>query len=402
MSEQPGPVPDPFSGVIGRLPGPVAALSDRAQAMAELLVRWAEINSGSTHAAGLGRMADALMTSFQDAFPGAQIQALPLGADGAVRAISVHMRPGAPRQVLLSGHYDTVYAADHPFQTCTRVDAATLRGPGVADMKGGIVTMLEALRAFESEQPGTVGWQVLLTPDEETGSVLSAPLLREVAQRHRLALVFEPSRPNGNIVRARMGTGILTATSHGRAAHAGRAPEDGRNAIVALAEFLVAADQAARTIPGILLNIGAIRGGGTVNIVPDFAQAEMNFRVSRGAGEAELRRALEAAASRINARDGYRLEISGQLNRPPKEILPAEEPLFSAYRACAASVGAPVDWQDVAGGSDGNILSAAGLPCLDGLGPIGEHLHSSDEIVRLPSLVQRAQIAALFLRRLAL
>lgn len=369
--------------------------------MVERLIRWAEINSGSANTAGLGRMAETLLQDFKEALPGVDAASRRVG--GAASSLSIRRRPDAPLQILCSGHYDTVYGEDHPFQRCRRLNDSTLGGPGVADMKGGIVTLLETLRAFEAALPSQtqLGWHVLLTPDEETGSVASAELLREAARSHHLALVFEPSRPNGNIVRARMGTGILQATCHGRSAHAGRAPAEGRNAIVALSEFLVAADRAARAIPGVLLNIGTVRGGGTVNVVPDLAEADINIRIGRMSDEATLRRALEEAAAPINARDGFRLEITGQLNRPPKEVLPAEEPLFDAYRTCAAQAGVAVDWQDVAGGSDGNILSAAGLPCLDGIGPIGDHLHSAEETVNVPSLVSRAQTAALLLMRLA-
>ncbi|HEY3757044.1 MAG TPA: hydrolase [Opitutaceae bacterium] len=390
-------------------PGPIAAITQRGDAMAALLVRWAEINSGSANQAGLKRMADALVDEFARAFPAAQVERIPLGSGQnslSPYALSIRLRPGARRQVLLSGHYDTVYDADHAFQTCTRISPNLLRGPGVADMKGGIVVLLEALRAFEClqsdpacAQPDPLGWQVLLTPDEETGSVLSEALLMETAKRHELALVFEPARPNGNLVRARMGTGIFTATCRGRAAHAGRDPQAGRNAIVALAEFLVEADAAAKSVEGALLNIGAIRGGGTVNIVPDFAAADLNLRVDGATAETELWSALNRAAFRINQREGYRLEFGGRMNRPPKAVTPADEKLFVAYRDCAAGLGLQVDWQDVAGGSDGNFLSAKGLPCLDGIGPIGDHLHSSEESVQLDSLVSRAQVAAVLLDR---
>ena len=201
------------------LPPSIAALHERATELAALLESWANINSGSHHVAGLERMRRRLREDFAHAFPTAEIAEVPL-ANTEARALRVSMRAGAARTVVLSGHYDTVYEAEDAFQTCTRLDAERLRGPGVIDMKGGIVTMLAALQAFEQAPPAAaLGWEVLLTPDEEIGSFGSAPLFVEAAKRHCLALVFEPARPSGDIVQSRKGTGNLVATCRGRAAH---------------------------------------------------------------------------------------------------------------------------------------------------------------------------------------
>lgn len=365
-----------------------------------LLTRWANLNSGSDHLGGLDRMCAALAETFAT-LPDAKIQTLPLTGTPA-QALRITCRPDAPRQVLLSGHYDTVYGADHPFQRCERLDADTLRGPGVADMKGGLVVLFVALRAFEqSPAAAQLGWDVVLTPDEEIGSPGTAPLLATIAQHHRLALVFEPARPNGDLVRARMGTGVFALSVHGRAAHAGRDLTAGRNAIIALAEVLPQIDALNRELPGVMLNVGSIRGGGPVNIVPDFAHAEVNIRIARATDEERVLARLRELLAPINAREGYRLEISGCFNRPPKEVTATEEKLFAAWQTCAREQGVALGWQDVGGGSDGNLFAAAGLACLDGLGPVGDGLHSPRESIRLSSLDERAAIAARFLARLA-
>ncbi len=369
-------------------------------ALRDLLISWANINSGSDHPAGLDRMCMALRVEFSK-LPKVTAEEVVLPGTTA-KALRVRCRPESPQQILFSGHYDTVYGATHPFQHCTLLDANTLRGPGVADMKGGLVVMLAALQDFESSSAAkNFGWEVLLSPDEETGSAASAELLAAVAPRHRLALVFEPARANGDLVKSRKGTGIFTLTVHGRAAHAGRDPAAGRNAILALAEYLPKADALNRELPGIMLNIGSIRGGGAVNIVPDLASAEVNVRITRTADEALVLGRLRELAAPLNAREGYRLEITGRFNRPPKEVTPVEEKLFTAWQACGRELGVTLDWQHVGGGSDGNLLSAAGLPNLDGLGPVGDHLHSPEEFVHLPSLLERAQIASRFLGRIA-
>lgn len=369
--------------------------------LCELLISWADINSGSQNIAGLERMREVLMAEFAT-IPDVKVETVVLGGTAAA-GVRVQQRPDAPIQILLSGHYDTVYGADHPFQTCERVGADLLRGPGVADMKGGIVVMLAALREFErSAHTGRIGWEVLLTPDEETGSVASRPVLEATAPRCDLGLIFEPARENGDIVESRKGTGIFTATCHGRAAHAGRAAGDGRNAIVALAEFLLAANRLPDDLPGVLLNIGAIVGGGAVNIVPDFAKAEINVRIAKASEAAAVVDRLHAYAAAINGREGFRLEITGQFNRFPMETNPVSDYLFQSLRQCARDVGA-ADFSrtHVGGGSDGNLLSAMGLPCLDGLGVIGGCLHSADEFARISSLLERAQITARLLTQLA-
>lgn len=371
-------------------------------ALRDLLVRWADINSGSTNLPGLERMRTALAAEF-GTLPHSQVESVPLEGTTA-RALRVTIRPGAPVQLMLSGHYDTVYGAHHAFQRCTVVDADILRGPGVADMKGGLVVMLAALREFATKpNADRIGFDVLLTPDEETGSTASRAVLEDFARsrQHAFALIFEPSRANGDLVRARKGTGIFTLTCHGRAAHAGRDPGAGRNAILALAEYLPEVAELERDLEGVSVNVGNIRGGGAVNIVPDFAEAQVNIRTTRVADEAEVIECLHDLAEPINQREGYRLTVTGQFNRPPKEVTPDEERLFAWWQQCAHEVGIKLGWQNVAGGSDGNLLAAAGLPTLDGLGPVGDHLHSSEEFIRISSLTERARIAVHFLERVA-
>lgn len=361
-----------------------------------LLTRWSAINSGSDAAEGLRVMGDALAEGFR-LIPDVSVEAVALPNTGA-KAIRVTCRETHPFRILFSGHYDTVYGRDHPFQTTTRVDGTTLRGPGVADMKGGLVVLLSALLQFEA-LPGskTFGWEALFTPDEEIGSPFSASLIREAAARSSLGLVFEPARENGDLVRARMGTGIFTLACHGRAAHAGRDPKLGRNAIVELARVIGQVDALGSLLPQVLINVGRIEGGGAVNIVPPFAKAEVNIRIARASDAREVLSRLDRIAESVRARDGYRLEVSGQFNRLPKEIGPEEERLFGVWQALGALEGLVLGWQDVGGGSDGNLMSEIGLPSLDGLGVVGGCLHSPEEYALLPSLTARASLAVRFL-----
>ncbi len=382
------------------IPASIQALPDRAGELQALLIRWCGQNSGSDHPAGLAAMADLLVDAFQ--VLGGRIETVPLPGTAA-RAVRVVVRPQAPVRVLLSGHYDTVYSAGHPFQACRLLDPATLNGPGVADMKGGLVAMLAALETFEKTPScSQLGYEVLLSPDEEIGTPGTAGLLAEAARQHHLGLVFEPARPDGRLVRTRMGTGRLSVRVTGRAAHAAR-PGEGINAISALARFVVAIERLPEEIPGLLLTVVRAAGGsGALNIVPDLAEAIADVRVTSAEAAAALTRRLQAIAAQAATQEGLSIDPVVTLNRPAKGTGPMEATLFAAFQSAATDLGqTALGWVDVAGGSDGNLLHAAGLPNLDGIGPVGDHLHSERETVFLPSLVESAQRAALVLHRLA-
>lgn len=383
------------------IPQSILSLQKQKKRFADLLVRWCEQNSGSTNREGLERMRLLLKESF-GAIPGVEVEEVAL-ADSGRKILSVVQRPEAQLTVLCSGHYDTVYDAAHPFQKCSVDEDGRLHGPGTADMKGGLAVMLAALETFEATPEATnLGWQVLLTPDEEIGSIASRQLILDSARRHKLALVFEPARGNGDLVKSRMATGTFKAVCKGRAAHAARVPNEGRNAIVALCEFVLGVHALPSKIPGILVNVGAIRGGGPVNIVPDRAETDINIRIGRKADRAHVNDHLAALAATINEREGLQLVVEGSIERQPKECGPVEQRLFEAWKAAGAELGqAPFGWQHSGGGSDGNLLSEAGLPNLDGVGIVGDHLHSDKEYCELGSLLDRASIAALVLHRLA-
>ena len=373
-----------------------------------MLVNWANINSGSNHAAGLARMAAELRSVFAAAFPAATCEVLSAEAPGynppGAIALRFRLRPNAPRQVFLCGHYDTVYAADDAFQQCRWLEDGTLNGPGVTDMKGGLIVMLAALQAFEqTPHAAQIGWEVLLTPDEETGTHGTRALFEDAAKRCHFGFVFEPARPSGDVIHSRKGTGGVVATCRGRAAHAAKIPNDGRNAILGLSAFLLASAKIPAEMPGVLVNVGNVRGGGAAtNVVPDFAEAELDLRVTQLTDREPLFARLEALAREVSAAHDVKLELKIWLNRPPKENHPTEAALFPEFQRAARDVGIkPFNWVHGGGASDGNFLGAAGLPCFDGIGPEGDFLHSSREYCRVTTIVPRAQNVALFLHRIA-
>lgn len=390
------------------LPPSIAALTSRTAELGRRLERWANVNSGSDHGPGLARMAEILRIEFSAAFPQARAEVLSADAPGlnppGAQALRWRLRPEAPLQVFLCGHYDTVYGAGDPFQTCRWLEDGTLNGPGAADMKGGLLCLLAALEAFEATpQASRVGWEILLTPDEETGSHGTRAWFEEAARRHHFGFVFEPARPNGDVIHSRKGTGGAVATCRGRAAHAAKVPNDGRNAILGLSHFLLAAARVPAELPGVLLNVANVRGGGpATNVVPELASAELDLRVTRLTDREPLFARLEALAREAEAAHEVKLDLKLWLNRPPKENHPTEAALFPAFQQAARDAGVrPFTWVHTGGASDGNLLGAAGLPCFDGIGPEGDHLHSTREFCRVDTIGPRAAAVALFLHRLA-
>lgn len=380
--------------------------------MVALVRSWADINSGSYNIAGLARMRNVLAEAFSPL--GGEVAVLPLAPvtqiDAQGEPLSVPMgdaltviqRPEAPLQVLLVAHMDTVYGIDHAFQECVMLEDGVMNGPGVADLKGGIVVMLHALMALEqSPWKDQIGWQVLFNPDEEIGSVSSDPLLKQAAVGKHLGLIYEPALADGTLAGARKGSGNFSIVVRGRAAHAGRNPEQGRNAIVSAAEIVQALYALNGKRDGVTLNPGKIEGGGALNVVPDLAIVRFNIRTQQTADEAWMLEAINNMLAEINKREGYHAALHGQFTRSPKPMAPQIQALFDLVLACGDTLGIPIGVKPSGGCCDGNNLWKYGLANVDTLGVRGANIHSKDEIIYLESLVERAQLSALLLLRLA-
>lgn len=326
-----------------------------------------------------------------------EIEQVPLG-----KALRIRKRTGASIQVFLGVHMDTVFQTDSPFQKTIRVDHNTANGPGVADAKGGLVVLMTVLEALErSPWAGNLGWEVLINPDEEVGSPGSAALLEESAKHNHLGLIFEPTFPDGSMAAERKGTGYFTAVVRGKAAHAGRDPQLGRNAIRAMADFVRAIDSLNGQRDGVTVNAGFIHGGGPVNIVPDLAIMKFNVRIALPEDETWIQKMLNKAAGAISVRDGLSIELHGQFLRKPKMISKANRRLIHMIGECGVDLGMRLQWHKSGGCCDGNNLARAGLPNVDNLGVRGGNIHSEQEYIHLPSLTERAKLSALFLMKLA-
>ena len=349
-----------------------------AEPMLDQVLAWAAINSGSRNLTGLERMADLLADAFA-ALPGV----LRLENAGAVEAVDptgktvqlrhgrhLHLtvRPTAPLQLLFTGHMDTVFGPDHAFQQTRWLEDGVLNGPGVADMKGGISVMLAALKAVErSPTADRIGYEVVINSDEEVGSLASAPLLAQAARGKRAALTYEPAAlPDGTLAGARPGSGNFAIVVRGRSAHAGRNPEDGRNALLAAADLALRLDAMRRD--GLTVNPSRIEGGSPSNVVPDLAILRVNMRPRTPEIEAAAKREIDELVAAVTAEREVEIKLSGGFGRPPKPLSPEAEALFGLVKRAGADLGQTIAWQPSGGVCDGNNIAACGVPVVDTMG----------------------------------
>ncbi|ABD25329.1 peptidase dimerization [Novosphingobium aromaticivorans DSM 12444] len=382
-----------------------------AAAMLARVEAWCALNTGTGNLDGLARQWDLLADAFA-ALPGtirkvASAPVTAIGTDGRERETAngahfvLSVRPDAPRRYLLTGHMDTVFGPSHPFQTLRWLDGETLGGPGVADMKGGIAVILAALAAFEkSPVAPSVGYDVMINSDEETGSLSSAALIAELARGKAAALTYEPSAlPDGTLAGERPGSGNYSAIVKGRSAHAGRNPQDGRNAILAAADLALRLK--ALQEPGLSVNPARIDGGSANNVVPDHAILRFNVRPRLPEQAARFDAALRDLILATEAAHEVSIHLHGGVSRPPKPLTAEAGALFGLVRECGEALGQPIRWQASGGVCDGNNIAACGVPVVDTMGVRGGAIHSDQEFLIVPSLAERAALSALVLHRLS-
>lgn len=403
------------------------AMSARQSRLEEELAEMVAIPTGQGHLEGLARLHDILADRLRG-----------LGAD-------VESRPGRPRpgwleihteadvgdaefdperpvpptlvakrrvgdgaaaiRTVLCGHLDTVHPPGGTFQTMVASEPDRATGPGVMDMKGGLVLALSALEVLAELGRG-VDWTFVLVPDEETGTYHSEETLADAARGHDVGLVFEPALADGSLVVERMGSGHFMIESHGRAAHVGRAFGDGRSAVVALSRAVLEVSALAAPERGRIVNIGPMHGGGVTNAVPHHARAWGNVRYPDSTTQVALEREMHAVVERLD--DDLRTEdpdcasvrLRTAFVRPAKPRTPEVIELAERARAISEAMGHPMPFASTGGACDGNLLQAAGVPTIDTLGVRGGGMHRPDEFIHLSSLAERATLLAVLLHRL--
>jgi glutamate carboxypeptidase len=323
-----------------------------------------------------------------------------IGGDGFgdVAVLDYPGTDGSSAPLVLLGHYDTVWPigtlADRPFE----VTADRIAGPGVFDMKAGLVQMLWALRIAREQGIALPPVRLVLNGDEEIGSPVSRPVIERAAAGARAGLVFEPAGPGGALKTARKGTGLFRVSVTGTEAHAGLDPTAGASAIDELARTVLAVRDAADLDRGTSVNVGVIAGGTRSNVIAGRAHCDLDVRVSAPDETRRIDRVLDALATRT---PGTSLQVEGGWNRPVMQRSAGTAALVGTARGAAAEIGVAVHEVAVGGASDGNFLAALGVPVLDGLGAVGDGAHARHEHVATADVVPRTAFAARFLGALA-
>jgi glutamate carboxypeptidase len=388
-------------------------LDSQEDNMLSMLERITNINSGSLNKQGVDEIATIFSRELRrlgfsiSTLPGDVIE-MPScpGSDYNVD-VSDHVlatKTGAGKRLLLMGHLDTVFPPDSPFQIFRR-EGDTMYGPGVADMQGGLVVMLYALKALaEAEELDSKTISILLNSDEEMGSLSSRKYLEQQALLHDYGLVYESSGTN-NLTRTRKGLGQARFVVNGKASHAGGAHEQGRSAIKELAYKIVEIENMTNYESGVTVNVGIVSGGEARNTIAPCAEAFIDLRYP------QPQQGLDAADQFEQIFDSvYSYPVDSgdlttdrwiNLHRPPKIPTPESDRLLEKTRAIGRLLGQELGITDSGGGTDGSLTQAVGLPTVDSLGVAGTGAHSNREQARVSSLVERAKLSAVLIRRLA-
>ena len=315
--------------------------------------------------------------------------------------LEVRNKPDADHiDVMLIGHMDTVFPAGTAAARPMTHDNERAYGPGVSDMKSGLLSVVYALRDLDPTALDALSICVCMNPDEEIGSLHSEAWLKSVAINANHVLVAEAARADGSLVKARKGMARYRLSFHGKAAHAGNEPQNGRSAITEMAHWILAINTMTNFESGTTLNAGVVSGGTGANIVPDFAQVVVDVRFwdndEYAAVDAQIRTLTETPFV-----DGVTITVEREAHKPSMVPSPQTEVLMAQVEAVGKELGIDITWQAVGGGSDANLTAVLGIPTLDGLGPIGAGFHSADEWLDLASIEPRIRLLQQVLVKIA-
>lgn len=361
--------------------------------MKSLLKELVEIESPSSDKAAVDRVGARVAAEARSL--GAQVEIVPNAATG--NHVISRFLPANGRTdggLLLLCHMDTVFPLGTLESMPYREANGKIFGPGVLDMKAGIVISLAAIQAAR-ERGLTRPITLLCTSDEETGSYTSRDLIEGLARESAMTFVLEGAMPDGALKIWRKGVGEFEVHARGRAAHSGGDHQNGRNAIEEMAHQVIAIQKLTDYAKGTTVNVGVILGGTVSNVVPEEARIDVDVRVLQAAEWERLETAMRALRPVL---EGTSLRVIGHLNRGP---MPADERMqanFAKAQAIAASIGMDLRAGGTGGASDANFVAAIGCPVIDGMGAIGEGYHSEREFIHADSLEQRANLLAALLQ----
>lgn len=348
---------------------------------------WVEVESPTSHVEGVERMMDMVSQTFRGL--GASVERIP-GSDGRASHVAAASPWGADAKgILVLSHLDTVHPVGTLGELPYRVEGDKAYGPGIYDMKGGAYLGLTAYRTLaEAGVETALPIRFLYVSDEEVGSPTSRRHIEAAGEKAKYVLVTEPARDGGKIVTARRGSARFRIAAQGRAAHSGGRHADGRSAILEMARQVVAIESRTDYERGFSVNVGTIRGGSAVNVIPERCEAYLDMRFN----DLDTAKEMIAWAKSLKSHDpDIMLTVEGDMMRPPFAKTPAIEALYAQAREIAADIGFELVDSATGGGSDGNFL-ADRLPVLDGLGVDGEGAHTLHEHLYVSSLVPRMRL----------
>ncbi|KUP06904.1 carboxypeptidase [Bacillus coahuilensis p1.1.43] len=366
--------------------------------MLKLLETLVNIDSGSNYKQGVDAVGHIITKLFSEI--GFNMQKIENKEYGN-HYVLTHHRCDQPEIIILA-HLDTVFpmgtALDRPFSI---IDGRAY-GPGVADMKGSLVTLYFAMKALQRNHGNELSnVKIILNSDEEIGSPTSRELIEKESKNARYSLVMEPARKDGSIVSSRRGKGNYTLTIEGKAAHSGIEPEKGRSAIEELAHKIIQFYQLSDPEHGISVNVGVIEGGTSPNTIPDHAEATIDIRVKDASQAEELEEKMEEIVSSTEVK-GTSIVFEGEMNRPPMEKTKKTQSLIRVIQEIGDKIGVEIVDTATGGGSDASFTAALGIATVDGLGPIGGNAHSDKEYIEIDSLVERTHLLAMIIKQLTL
>ncbi|MFS4438008.1 M20 family metallopeptidase [Paracoccaceae bacterium GXU_MW_L88] len=391
----------------------IAWVDENRDAILDELKTHVDMNTGTDNVEGIDAYREVLQGDLQELgfetetrpAPSVEILTCEGGEMAFADSLIGTIRGESGNRIFLNGHMDTVFSADDEFQTLEITEDGVLKGPGVGDMKGGIVVMLNAMRAVAAQdmlQNGHV--TVVFNSDEEIGSLGSRALIEEQAGEHDVGLIFE-SGANDTMTRSRKGLGQARLKITGRESHAGANHQDGVSANLELAHKVIAIEELTDYEKASTVNTGTMSGGEKRNTVPGCAEAYIDMRYMTQADGEELKSQIESIASETVVQneahpDFPQVESWVVLHRPAKEQNDAVDEMLATVMGLSQAIGAPVTGTNVSGGgTDGSIAQSVGLPTLDSLGPDSSGIHSSREESTADSLIARTKLAAILLAR---
>lgn len=347
------------------------------------------VDCGTNTPEGVNQIAKLMQKKYQDL--GWHTELVDLGSVVGNGVFATNKPDAQQYDVLLVGHLDTVFPVGTVAERPMSNDDHRAYGPGVADMKSGLLNILWAIRQLDNADLNRLSIAVTMNPDEEIGSPHSHKWIGEYAKKSKCVLVAEAARIDGSLVKARKGAANYKLSFVGKASHAGNSPEQGRSTINELAHWILAINQLAKPDVGTTLNVGIVKGGDAANIVPDKAEAIVDLRYRSNEEYTRVNQAL-IDMTKTSFTPDIKITLTPLSMSPAMDPTSETEKLMALVERCGKEEGIEITWQSVGGGSDANHTAALGIPSLDGFGPIGGNFHSPLEYLDLDSVLPRIKL----------